>query len=131
MMITQGQKQALIDNLQLESEHLDLQSESSLIFRAVTERARKLRAQYALQAQSLRTRVELRVNRIPKSLRTAKMGDLLLRYAESRRQEAEAAVKPIAQPAPNDTTRKKATVDETKAVMPAAYTQSRGTKRTR
>lgn len=131
MMITQGQKQALIDNLQLESEHLDLQSESSLIFRAVTERARKLRAQYALQAQSLRTRVELRVNRIPKNLRTAKMGDLLLRYAESRRQEAEAAVKPIAQPAPNDTTRKKVTVDETKAVMPAAYTQSRGTKRTR
>ncbi|MCJ1388098.1 hypothetical protein MMC18_000942 [Xylographa bjoerkii] len=67
MMITQGQKQALIDNLQLE----------------ITERARKLRAQYALQAQSLRTRVESRVNRIPKNLRTAKVGELLLKYADS------------------------------------------------
>ncbi|KAL8940956.1 MAG: hypothetical protein Q9216_002525 [Gyalolechia sp. 2 TL-2023] len=68
-MITQAQKQALIDNLQLE----------------VTERARKLRAQYALQAQSLRTRIELRVNRIPTALRKAKMGELYEKYIESTR----------------------------------------------
>ncbi|KAA6409567.1 MAG: hypothetical protein FRX48_06178 [Lasallia pustulata] len=72
--ITQGQKQALIDNLQLE----------------ITERARKLRAQYALQAQSLRTRLELRVNRIPMSLRKANMGELLAKYVESARQGQEA-----------------------------------------
>ncbi|KAI4189551.1 MAG: hypothetical protein L6R41_001405 [Letrouitia leprolyta] len=70
IMITQGQKQALIDNLQLE----------------VTERARKLRAQYALQAQSLRTRIELRVNRIPTAMRKAKMGDLYEKYIENTKQ---------------------------------------------
>lgn len=35
-----------------------------------------MRAQYNLQAQGLRTRIEIRVNRIPMSLRRAKMGDL-------------------------------------------------------
>lgn len=63
--ITPAQKQALIDNLQLE----------------IAERARKLRANYNIHAQSLRTRVEIRVNRIPLSLRKVKMGDLLLKYS--------------------------------------------------
>ncbi|KAK4976104.1 hypothetical protein LTR42_003729 [Elasticomyces elasticus] len=63
--ITQAQKQALIDNLQLE----------------ITERARKLRAQYALQAQGLRTRLEMRVNRIPAAMRKRRMGDLVDEYA--------------------------------------------------
>ncbi|EFX04731.1 hypothetical protein CMQ_1659 [Grosmannia clavigera kw1407] len=63
--ITVSQKQALIDNLQLE----------------VTERARKLRAQYNLQAQGLRTRIEIRVNRIPMALRKLKVGDLLLKHS--------------------------------------------------
>lgn len=66
MTVTEGQKQALVDNLQLE----------------ITERARKLRAQYALQAQSLRTRIELRINRIPTSLRKANMGELWEKYME-------------------------------------------------
>ncbi|KAL8738490.1 MAG: hypothetical protein Q9181_000746 [Wetmoreana brouardii] len=70
IMITQGQKQALIDNLQLE----------------ITERARKLRAQYALQAQSLRTRIELRVNRIPTAMRKANMGKLYETYLQSLKQ---------------------------------------------
>lgn len=48
----------------------------------VTERARKLRAQYMLQAQGLRTRIEIRVNRIPMAIRRAKMGELFLKYAE-------------------------------------------------
>ncbi|KAI1467335.1 Borealin N terminal-domain-containing protein [Daldinia caldariorum] len=56
-----AQKQALIDNLQLE----------------ITERARRLRAQYNIQAQQLRSRVEMRVNRIPTALRKLKMGELL------------------------------------------------------
>lgn len=130
-MITQGQKQALIDNLQLESVCLISTLASSLTFQTVTERARKLRAQYALQAQSLRTRVELRVNRIPKILRTAKMVDLLLKYAEATRQEEKAATKPTGQLAPSDTIRKGTTVNEPKPVMPATATQQRGTKRTR
>ncbi|KAK5131853.1 hypothetical protein LTR08_000520 [Meristemomyces frigidus] len=64
--ITQAQKQALIDNLQLE----------------ITERARKLRAQYAMQAQGLRTRLEMRVNRIPQGLRKRNMQELMDEHAE-------------------------------------------------
>ncbi|KAK6071070.1 hypothetical protein SCUP515_08093 [Seiridium cupressi] len=66
MGLTVAQKQALIDNLQLE----------------ITERARRLRAQYNVQAQQLRSRVEMRVNRIPNALRKLKMGDLLAKYTE-------------------------------------------------
>ncbi|PFH61057.1 hypothetical protein XA68_18318 [Ophiocordyceps unilateralis] len=86
--ISLQQKQALIDNLQLE----------------VTERARRLRAQYSLQAQGLRSRVEIRVNRIPTSLRKLKMGDLMLKYLEQEQSRvveappplpAKEAVKPI------------------------------------
>ncbi|KAL9601382.1 MAG: hypothetical protein Q9219_002558 [cf. Caloplaca sp. 3 TL-2023] len=76
LMITVGQKQALIDNLQLE----------------ITERARKLRAQYALQAQSLRTRIELRVNRIPTAMRKANMGELYEKYQQSIKQTNESTV---------------------------------------
>ncbi|KAI4200579.1 MAG: hypothetical protein LQ350_003826 [Teloschistes chrysophthalmus] len=75
VMLTQNQKQALIDNLQLE----------------ITERARKLRAQYALQAQSLRTRIELRINRIPQAMRKANIGELYDKYLESTRQPPETA----------------------------------------
>ncbi|KAF7185071.1 hypothetical protein HII31_13694 [Pseudocercospora fuligena] len=67
--ITQTQKQALIDNLQLE----------------VTERARKLRAQYALQAQGLRARLEMRVNRIPSALRKRNMQDLMEEHTAKSR----------------------------------------------
>ncbi|KFZ24558.1 hypothetical protein V502_00974 [Pseudogymnoascus sp. VKM F-4520 (FW-2644)] len=35
-------------------------------------------------AQGLRTRIEIRVNRIPTGLRKAKMGDLLLKYNEAK-----------------------------------------------
>ncbi|MCJ1313492.1 hypothetical protein MMC25_007171 [Agyrium rufum] len=78
--ITRRQKQALIDNLQLE----------------ITKRARKLRAQYALQAQSLRTRVELRVNRIPTALRSERMGDLLLKYIEAEKKKQDDKEPPAA-----------------------------------
>ncbi|KAJ5762727.1 hypothetical protein N7533_001408 [Penicillium manginii] len=64
LRLTQTQKQALMDNLQLE----------------ITERARKLRSQYALQANDLRARIERRVNRIPISLRKANMGELYKKH---------------------------------------------------
>ncbi|KAI0815621.1 Borealin N terminal-domain-containing protein [Xylaria sp. FL0064] len=67
--ITLAQKQALIDNLQLE----------------ITERARRLRAQYNIQAQQLRSRVEMRVNRIPTTLRKIRMEDVPKRIANSQR----------------------------------------------
>ena len=47
----------------------------------MTERARKLRAQYALQAQGLRARLEMRVNRIPQALRKRNLGELLEEHA--------------------------------------------------
>ncbi|PHH72228.1 hypothetical protein CDD82_6114 [Ophiocordyceps australis] len=98
--ITASQKQALIDNLQLE----------------VTERARRLRAQYSIQAQNLRSRLEIRVNRIPLSLRRMKMGDLLAKYQRQQHQprlhvspqkSAAAAPKPAApkSTAPHDPSR--------------------------
>lgn len=55
----------------------------------VTERARKLRAQYALQAQDLRARIERRVNRIPTALRKANMGELLEKQNASLRAQHE------------------------------------------
>lgn len=50
---------------------------SLLTLFAVTERARRLRAQYNVQAQHLRSRVEMRINRIPTALRKTTMGELL------------------------------------------------------
>ncbi|OJD29823.1 borealin-like protein [Diplodia corticola] len=64
--ITEQQKQVLMDNLQLE----------------ITERARKLRSQYGLLAQGLRSRLEMRVNRIPTALRKTNILDLIEKYSE-------------------------------------------------
>ncbi|KAL1996288.1 hypothetical protein VTN49DRAFT_340 [Thermomyces lanuginosus] len=64
LRLTRSQKQALIDNLQLE----------------ITERARKLRMQYALQVQDLRSRIERRINRVPMALRKMTMGELLEKH---------------------------------------------------
>ncbi|KAL9584628.1 MAG: hypothetical protein Q9212_002004 [Teloschistes hypoglaucus] len=93
VVLTQNQKQALIDNLQLESKipyEIGLEL-FVLIGHAVAERARKLRAQYALQSQSLRTRIELRINRIPQAIRKANMGELYDKYLESTKQPPETA----------------------------------------
>ncbi|MCJ1378430.1 hypothetical protein MMC17_001528 [Xylographa soralifera] len=112
-MITQGQKQALIDNLQLE----------------ITERARKLRAQYALQAQSLRMRVESRVNRIPKNLRTAKMGELLLKYAENVQRGEKVGAMATAKPLPTKQTKKRIANTDLQAAKPENQSHTRGLKR--
>lgn len=93
-----AQKQALIDNLQLESESACRSmtlyfccGTALLTIATVTERARKLRAQYMLQAQGLRTRIEIRVNRIPMALRRAKMGDLYIKHSETSKPAATAS----------------------------------------
>ncbi|KAI1187173.1 Borealin N terminal-domain-containing protein [Nemania serpens] len=82
--ITLAQKQALIENLQLE----------------ITERARRLRAQYNIQAQQLRSRVEMRVNRIPRALRNLKMSDLPTRPGNSQQPRPEARYQYVAKPPP-------------------------------
>ncbi|KAL2406836.1 hypothetical protein ABEF92_008500 [Exophiala dermatitidis] len=69
MKITQTQKQALMDNLQLE----------------ITERARQLRAGYALQCADLRARIERRVNRIPIALRKMTMRELMDQHDAARK----------------------------------------------
>lgn len=59
--------------------------EPHLTHLTVTERARKLRAQYAFQAQGLRARLELRINRIPQSLRKTTMQDLVDKYTQQNK----------------------------------------------
>ncbi|ETI26567.1 hypothetical protein G647_03345 [Cladophialophora carrionii CBS 160.54] len=68
MRITLQQKQALMDNLQLE----------------ITERARQLRAGYALQCADLRARIERRVNRIPLTMRKMTMRELMEQHESAR-----------------------------------------------
>ncbi|KAL9007527.1 MAG: hypothetical protein Q9173_007226 [Seirophora scorigena] len=115
IMITQAQKQALIDNLQLE----------------ITERARKLRAQYALQAQSLRARIELRVNRIPTAMRKANMGELYDKYLESIEQATEPVIQKSTPPA--EAPKQPPSPSKSIAPSPTKHTEhtpvKRGTKR--
>lgn len=75
MKITAVQKQALIDNLQLE----------------ITERARHLRAHYALQCADLRARIERRVNRIPIAMRKLTMGELIAKHSAPQLQHTTAS----------------------------------------
>ncbi|KAF4436216.1 Borealin-lik [Fusarium acutatum] len=70
--ITMQQKQAMIDNMQLE----------------ITERARRLRAQYNYMATTVRSRIEMRLNRVPMSMRRIKMGDLLQKFMDQEQQRA-------------------------------------------
>lgn len=84
--ITIAQKQALIENLQLESMSANIHRvsrnrEVDCLFLLVTERARKLRSNYNIHAQTLRTRVEIRVHRISRPLRNITMGELLQKYS--------------------------------------------------
>ena len=87
MGITSRQKQALIDNLQLESRcsASSTRRVARLTRLPVTERARRLRAGYNLQAQVLRSRIEVRLNRIPTALRKLTLGELLDKLTEQQR----------------------------------------------
>ncbi|KAL1893615.1 hypothetical protein Cpir12675_004045 [Ceratocystis pirilliformis] len=62
-------------------------------YNMITERARRLRAQYNLQAQSLRTRVEIRLNRIPMSLQKLTMAELVKRHVQQQERSAQIAAK--------------------------------------
>lgn len=105
MRLTRKQKQIVIDNLQLEGTrkflclfHTIGNNAANIYFLSitVTERARRMRIQYALQAGDLRGRIERRINRVPVSLRKKKMGDLLETHnAAALRGAAAAAKKPI------------------------------------
>ncbi|TGO61301.1 hypothetical protein BCON_0028g00170 [Botryotinia convoluta] len=114
MAITTGQKQALMENLQLE----------------ITERARKLRAQYNVQAQGLKTRIEIRVNRIPISMRRKNIGDLFEKHNNTGAQAARSEVGPPV-PAKNTpkNTQKKIPVEESESGPSTQVTASRATKR--
>ncbi|PKX99334.1 uncharacterized protein P174DRAFT_427542 [Aspergillus novofumigatus IBT 16806] len=105
LRITRSQKQALIDNLQLESMVFStFWMRHVLTQGTVTERARKLRAQYALQAHDLRSRIERRINRIPVALRKAKMGELLEKHNNSLRMQ-QTALSPKKHASPGKGTR--------------------------
>ncbi|KAL9124704.1 MAG: hypothetical protein Q9217_005988 [Psora testacea] len=131
MSITEGQRQALIDNLQLEGHMYHPPSKRTFTDTlSVTERARKLRAQYALQAQSLRTRVELRVNRIPTALRKANMGELFSKYEERQQEKAKVPTteeqKAVIQ---NDSVLEAQPITEARAPKPMQTAKAKGTKR--
>ncbi len=99
---------------------------------SVTERARKLRAQYALQAQSLRTRIELRINRIPTSLRKANMGELHAKYKEmleARPHTVSEERKPVETENADAESRKRGR--DTREIMSTAMPPPRGVKRNR
>ncbi|KAF2226621.1 Borealin N terminal-domain-containing protein [Elsinoe ampelina] len=103
--ISEARKQMLIDNLQLE----------------ITERARKLRAQYALQAQGLKSRIELRVNRIPRALRYTTMQDLVDKHSKpqpSKTLPAPPSPQKISYPALSATTGNARGIKRTSDVMP-------------
>lgn len=61
----------------------------------MNERVRRLRAQYEVQAQALRHRIEMRINRVPKKLWNAKMGDLLLKHATAASSNLVQAAAPV------------------------------------
>ena len=109
---------------------LELRHDSCIDLLLVTERARKLRAQYALQAQSLRTRIELRINRIPAALRKANLGELLEKYAELSDQEQQSAAREdkTTEVAPSSVPEPIAASEDAGL---ADWPESRGTKRTR
>ena len=133
MGITEKQKQALVDNLQLEGAQPTIPPRVlTTDFTAVTERARKLRAQYALQAQSLRSRIELRINRIPKSMRQANMGELLAQYEEKQRQQEEEVAKKEAEKANPETAEPEPqAVPGIRTTKSKAAPKARGLKRNR
>lgn len=81
----------------------------------MNERVRRLRAQYEVQAQALRNRIEMRINRVPKKLWNAKMGDLLLKHATAA---SSTIVAPIRAAGPIDA---KALVEEVKILSSGGH----------
>jgi Nbl1 / Borealin N terminal len=125
--ITVAQKQALIDNLQLESEPISHSYGAPFLTRhTVTERARKLRAQYALHAQGLQSRLEMRINRVPKQLRTTNIAELIDQYSE----QLEPSLKrPLPVPQSAVASSKAALNSRIQPIQPSSPARSRGMKR--
>ena len=76
-------------------------------------------------------RIESRVNRIPKNLRTAKMGELLLKFAEDTQRDEEVGAGAIVKPVPTKSTEKRIANADLQAVNPETYGHTRGVKRSR
>lgn len=126
--ITAAQKQAVIDNLQLESTSTSNEQLAPLLTRAiVTERARKLRAQYALHAQGLRSRLEMRINRVPKQLRTTNIAELIEQYSEHLEPPSK---RPLPIPQATAAASKAAQNARSQPAQHLNSARSRGTKRT-
>lgn len=92
----------------------------------VTERARNLRSQYALQANDLRARIERRVNRIPISLRKAKMGELLEKHSAQTQ-----SASPQRKPSPAKASRYGPTISIDEVLSPARDGRTRRTRQDR
>jgi hypothetical protein len=105
-----------------------------ILLEIVTERARKLRAQYNVQAQGLKTRIEIRVNRIPISMRKKNIGDLFDKHSNTGTQAARTELGP---PVPPKNTHKKIPVEESESGPSTRFDAShrappsRATKRNR
>ncbi|RMD42619.1 hypothetical protein DV735_g2508, partial [Chaetothyriales sp. CBS 134920] len=84
LKVSEAQKQALMDNLQLE----------------IDERKRRLRVHYALQSADLRSRIERRINRIPMAMRRMTMREVMAKHQEAIKAQT-AAKKPVLAPAPS------------------------------
>jgi Nbl1 / Borealin N terminal len=97
----------------------------------VTERARKLRAQYMMQAQGLRTRIEIRVNRIPMALRRANMGELFSKHREPGKQQSAIAVPSAVIRSAVVVASSKSIVQETQRSARQSLSPMRGAKRLR
>lgn len=81
--VTKNQKTVLIENLDLECTfvgHYMHETSKGCLTCIVTERAKKLRSQCAMQAQALKQRIEMRINRVPKKLWDVTMGELLAQH---------------------------------------------------
>lgn len=90
---------------------------------SVAERARNLRAQYALQANDLRARIERRVNRIPVSLRKANMGELLQKHSTQSQ-----STSPIRRHMPAKASRPAANISIDEVISPTRDGRSRRTR---
>lgn len=76
--ITKNAKRALLENLELESlPPYPPANQGAKLTSAVAERTRKLRSHYMLLSHSLKQRVEMRINRVPKKLWKITMGELM------------------------------------------------------
>ena len=71
------------------------------------------------------------MNRIPKNLRKAKMGELLLKYAENLQKCEEAGARATVKPVPTKPTEKRIANADLQATKSETHSHTRGVKRSR